>query len=173
MRVTLLSVLAFQLAATAPQNARGNKIAASVSSEESERKPWTVYGSIGFPGITSIALARWIGPVEVMAELGTLAPFPILATGTAHLQFDLITRKRLAVFAGASVTSLYFWFTDGEGQGVPFWNWGVGPKLGLRHTFVTGSVLAIEAGALYGHWNGTCNSCNIMPEIMARIGWPF
>lgn len=173
MRLTIFLVLAFLTGLSTPNVARADEAAAAAVSELPRRRPWTVYGSVGFPGVTSFALARWAGPVEIMAELGTLAPFPVLFTGTAHLQLDLVTGRRLALFAGASATSLYFWFTGYEGEGSPFWNWGVGPKLGLRYLFRTKALLVVEGGALYGDWEGTCKSCKVMPEAMVRLGWTF
>jgi len=173
VRRTVLMVVTLLAVSSAPSLVRADETAAVTASELPERRPWTIYGSVGFPGITSFALARWAGPVEIMAELGTLAPFPVLFTGTVHLQFDLVRGRRLALFTGASATSLYFWFTGYDGDGSPFWNWGAGPKLGLRYILLGKALLVIEGGALYGDWEGTCKSCKVMPEVMARLGWTF
>jgi len=137
-------------------------------------RPWTVYGGLGFPGITSVAVGRWASGVEALVEVGTLAPFPALFTGSGQLHVDVVRSSRSAVFVGAAVAALYTWFTGYEGESAPYWNWGAGPKLGIRHTFPTKFRMSLEGGALLGNWSGTCGtSCRIMPLAMARLGWSF
>jgi hypothetical protein len=163
--------LALSLLLLTPRMLRAEEPAATAVA--SEPRPWTIYGGLGFPGMTSLGLGRQIGPVELVVELGTFAPFPVLFTGAAHLQVDLLRGRRTALFAGLSASSLYFWFPGYEGEGEPFWNWGVGPKLGLRYGFRGHAVVAVEGGALYGEWDGTCKQCRLVPQAMVRVGWRF